>query len=49
MKGDFHVRFCENAGVKLLCVTQLAVIFQNHLMNSLKWVIVYLCIFLFSN
>ena len=23
MKGDFHVRFCENAGVKLLCVTQL--------------------------
>jgi hypothetical protein len=26
MKGDFHVRFCENAGVKLLCVTQLGVI-----------------------
>jgi len=25
MKGDFHVRFCENAEVKLLCVTQLAV------------------------
>ncbi len=24
MKGDFHVRFCENAGVKLPCVTRLA-------------------------
>ena len=25
MKGDFHVRFCENAGVKFPCVTRLAV------------------------
>ncbi len=24
MKGDFHVRFRENAGVKLPCVTRLA-------------------------
>ncbi len=25
MKGDFHVRFRENAGVKLPCVTRLCV------------------------
>lgn len=24
MKGDFHVRFRENAGVRLPCVTRLA-------------------------
>lgn len=24
MKGDFHVRFCGNAGAKLPCVTRLA-------------------------
>jgi len=24
MKGDFHVRFRENAGVKFPCVTRLA-------------------------
>jgi len=23
MKGDLHVRFCENVRVKFLCVTQL--------------------------
>jgi hypothetical protein len=23
MKGDFHVRFCGNEGVKFLCVTRL--------------------------
>ena len=23
MKGDFHVRFCENVRVKFPCVTQL--------------------------
>jgi hypothetical protein len=26
MKGDFHVRFCENVGVKFPCVTRLAFI-----------------------
>jgi hypothetical protein len=29
MKGDFHVRFRGNAGVKLPCVTRLAVIILN--------------------
>jgi len=29
MKGDFHVRFRENAGVKLPCVTRLAAILLN--------------------
>ena len=29
MKGDFHVRFCENAGVKFPCVTRLCNIMKN--------------------
>jgi len=29
MKGDFHVRFCGNAGAKLPCVTRLAVIVEK--------------------
>ena len=31
MKGDFHVRFRENAGVKFPCVTRLDVIIINSL------------------
>jgi hypothetical protein len=30
MKGDFHVRCCENAGVKLPCVTRLSAIWKNN-------------------
>jgi hypothetical protein len=26
MKGDFHVRFCENTEVKFFCVTRLTAI-----------------------
>lgn len=33
MTGDCHVRFCENAGVKLPCVTQLAAI-RNPIMDT---------------
>jgi len=29
MKGDFHVRFCGNAGVKFPCVTRLAVMWDS--------------------
>ena len=30
MKGDFHVRFRENVGVKFLCVTRLPAIIEQH-------------------
>ena len=36
MKGDFHVRFCENAEVKVLCVTQLPAILIATLKRLLK-------------
>ena len=34
MKGDFHVRFCENAGVKFPCVTRLIKINDCKFENS---------------
>jgi len=34
MKGDFHVRIRENAGVKLPCVTRLCVILTDSLRYS---------------
>ena len=30
MKGDFHVRFRENVGVKFPCVTRLAVMLKKN-------------------
>jgi hypothetical protein len=38
MKGDFHVRFCGNAGVKLPCVTRLAAV---HSSRSSKELFIY--------
>jgi len=32
MKGDLHVRFCENTEVKFFCVTRLA---ANYLDNTI--------------
>jgi len=42
MKGDFHVRFCENTEVEFFCVTRLAAMLQsNEIINDnktlLKW------------
>ena len=34
MKGDFHVRFRENAGVKFPCVTRLAETRRQHYRNK---------------
>ena len=36
MKGDFHVRFCENVGVKFPCVTRLCPIKTNKPMTFFK-------------
>ena len=41
MKGDFHVRFCGNAGVKLPCVTRLG---QN--INYMKTNFIFIFLFL---
>ena len=34
MKGDFHVRFCENVRVKLPCVTRLYEILDDRITNN---------------
>ena len=34
MKGDFHVRFCENTEVKFFCVTRLSGHFVMTLVNN---------------
>jgi len=33
MKGDFHVQFCGNAGVKFLCMTRLPATCPNTSVN----------------
>ena len=40
MKGDFHVRFRENAGVKFPCVTRLAAIGRSTAVKKVhfKWI-----------
>jgi len=40
MKGDFHVRFRENAGVKFPCVTRLAAIGAEHFASEKRQSIV---------
>ena len=36
MKREFHVRFRENARVRFLCVTRLALILRHHDINETK-------------
>ena len=48
MKGDLHVRFCENAGVKLPCVTRLAVIVNKILPMTKSTVIILLTMTMIS-
>src|SRR6478736_6163623 len=41
MKGDFHVRFCENARVKFPFVTRLAEINKYRLTTSMNFELIY--------
>ena len=36
MKGDFHIRFCENVRVKLPYVTRLAVLVKDYTQTENK-------------
>ena len=49
MKGDFHVRFRENVGVKFPCVTRLAVILKTEIIKMKMYFILIFIAFISCN